>query len=662
MIGFRIFPSILFASAVLSAQPVKSVWIQGTPPAGSTAAAAKIRPDVHSVEFTDAEVIVRSAGLSLAYLGALEAAPVPRNEPRQFTFRFPLYPRQETGVHAHVPAEYVGAFVNGVPIYNQFEAASYRGQNLWHYDLIARGDDGTRTAAGHPRKELTHASRAGLLEGLIPSSGQHSPIIGYAFDGFPIYGPWGSTKEGLRRMRSSYRLRRITRREKLPDGSLFAPGQEGPAVNAEYPLGTFAEDYEYVPGLGDLDQYNGRITTTPNYPEGIYAYFLATSEDGRLAFPYLLAHEYYGSYYYANKFAGASQTRGEADQLRTQFRATGLTAAQPTILQFQILDKLSNPIRHLEYVHERPIHLMIVSQDLQEFAHIHPEVNEFGVWEVSHTFPRGGKYQLYADFAPPGEKRHLENFEVIVTGQPRPKSKLAVTPATVKTSGGVPVTIDTGGEIHALTEFEIRFQLGDGKSPVAGLQPYLGAWAHIAIASEDLYRFSHAHPLEEGGSAIKLSEAHVHTPETLGPAPKQIRIPASFVKGGLYKIWLQIQIAGKVETIPFVVSVTPPEPVVPQVLNLPPDGIRIAIDPSGFDPARIFVPERKPFSLVFLRSAEANCGSKVVFPDLGITRDIPYMGVVVVELPPLSAGEIRFTCGMGMYRGSIVAVRPPDPE
>jgi hypothetical protein len=659
MIGFRILPSILFAASIVSAQPVKSVWIQGTPRPGATAAAAKIRPDVHSVEFTDAEVIVRSAGISLANLGVLAASPAPRNEPRQFTFRFPLYPRQETGVHAHVPAEYAGAFVNGVPIYNQFEAVSYRGQNLWHYDVIARGDDGTRTAAGRARAELTHPGRTGLLESLIPESGQHSPILGYAFDGFPIYGPWGSTPEGLRRMRSSYRVRRIATREKLPNGTLLAPGQEGPPVNEEYPIGSFVEDYEYVAGSGDLDQYNGRVTKTPNYPEGIYAYFLTTSIDGRLMFPYLLAHEYFGSYYYANKFAGAMQSRGEG--VRIQFRAGGLTAAQSTLLQFQILDKPGNPIRYLEYVHERPIHLMIVSQDLQEFAHIHPEVNEFGVWEVNYTFLSGGKYMLYADFTAPGDNRRVESFEVNVAGQPRPKSKLAVTSTTVKTSGGVPVTLETDGEIHALTEIELKFRLGDGKSTVAGLQPYLGAWAHAAIASEDLNRFDHAHPLEDG-SKIKRSEAHVHTPEALGPAPKQIRIPTSFLQGGLFKIWLQIQIAGKVETLPFVFKVAPPEPVVPKVLKLPPDGIRISVDPTGYDPARIFIPENKPVSLVFLRSAKANCGGKVVFPSLGITADIPYMGVAVVDLPPLPAGEIRFTCGMGMYRGSIVAVRLPDPE
>ena len=649
MIGSHTIPFVFIASTVLFAQPVKSVWIQGAPPPGSTAAAARIRPDIHAVEFTNAEVIVRSAGLSLAYLGPLEASPQPRNGPREFTFRIPLYPRPETDRHAHVPAEYVGAFVNGVPIYNQFEAASYRGQNFWHYDPIARRGDGT------------HATRTGMLEGLIPDSGHHSPIIGYALDGFPIYGPWGATPEGLRRMRSSYRLRQIAIREKLPDGVILAPGQAGPPVNSEYPLGTFVEDYEYVPGWGDLDGYNGRDTKTPDYPGGIYAYFLTTSENGRLAFPYLLAHEYYGSYNNANKFSGASETPGERAQIH--FRAAGaMTAGKPAALQFMVFDKLQNPIRHLEHVHERPIHLLIVSQDLQEFAHVHPEVNENAVWEVTHTFAHGGKYRLYADLTPPGENQRVEHFDVTVQGQPGAKTALTPTPATVKTSANVPITIEASTALRANIDLELRFQLGDGQAAIAGLQPFLGAWGHAVIAGENLSSFTHAHPLEVGGSAIKLNEAHVHTPEALGPPPKQIRIATSFTTGGLYKLWLQLRIAGEVETVPFVVKVAPPEPVQPVPLRLPADGIRVFINSNGYDPARVIIPERKAASLIFLRTAESNCGGKVVFPDLGISREIPLGGVAVVELPPLPAGEIRFTCGMGMYRGSIMAIRPPGPE
>ena len=85
-------------------------------------------------------------------------------------------------------------------------------------------------------------------------------------------------------MRSSYRLH--TERTCWPDGTVLAPGQMA-RVTAEFPLGTFAEDYEYAAGWGDLDQYNGRFARTPEYPEGTYAYFLTSDAAERLAFPYL---------------------------------------------------------------------------------------------------------------------------------------------------------------------------------------------------------------------------------------------------------------------------------------------------------------------------------------------------------------------------------------
>ena len=59
-------------------------------------------------------------------------------------------------------------------------------------------------------------------------------------------------------------------------------------------MGTYIEDYEYVEGLGDLDQYNGRFCVTPEYPAGIYAYFTALDgTTGNPKFPYFVGPNYY---------------------------------------------------------------------------------------------------------------------------------------------------------------------------------------------------------------------------------------------------------------------------------------------------------------------------------------------------------------------------------
>lgn len=98
------------------------------------------------------------------------------------------------------------------------------------------------------------------------TSAQHSPQIGWAADGFPIYALHGyreprASDSGIEKLRSSYRLKEGAR-----------PGEpDGPGGRYD---GAFVQDYEYVEGLGDLDECNGRFCVTPEYPEGIYAYFL----------------------------------------------------------------------------------------------------------------------------------------------------------------------------------------------------------------------------------------------------------------------------------------------------------------------------------------------------------------------------------------------------
>ena len=68
---------------------------------------------------------------------------------------------------------------------------------------------------------------------------------------------------------------------------------EGPLLNEE-PAGKFVEDYEYVFGSGDLDQYNGRFCKTPEYPQGRYCYFVTidASENGLPVYPYILGPSY----------------------------------------------------------------------------------------------------------------------------------------------------------------------------------------------------------------------------------------------------------------------------------------------------------------------------------------------------------------------------------
>ena len=124
----------------------------------------------------------------------------------------------------------------------------------------------------------------------------HSPILGWAFDGSPIYGPYGyidptDQSGGIRRMRSSYRLKSNVVYD--IDTNPTPARIDGPSLTT-YPAGQFVDDYEYAFQQGDLDPYNGRFCKTPEYPDGIYAYFITidASEAGLPVFPYIIGPQF----------------------------------------------------------------------------------------------------------------------------------------------------------------------------------------------------------------------------------------------------------------------------------------------------------------------------------------------------------------------------------
>ena len=119
--------------------------------------------------------------------------------------------------------------------------------------------------------------------GSEPASKTHSPIIGFAYDGNPIYGPFGYSEalnkdSSIARMTSSY--------------SLGGSRSDGPSLTT-YPLGTFNNDYTYTHKSGTLDQNNGRFCVTPEFPQGTYAYFITIDSNQVPQYPYILGDNFY---------------------------------------------------------------------------------------------------------------------------------------------------------------------------------------------------------------------------------------------------------------------------------------------------------------------------------------------------------------------------------
>ena len=207
-------------------------------------------------------------------------------------------PKTATGLGA------IGVWVNGVAIYNASDARSYNNRNIWHQNAIAVEGPSFDGCGGHPSPNQQYHNHQNAACIFAESAAAHSGIVGFAFDGYPVYGPYAyANTDGtgaIRMMRSSYRKRAITTRTTLADGTVLTSANYGPAVSSTYPLGYYIEDYEYVAGLGDLDTSNGRFCVTPEYPSGTYAYFVTYGTDGLPAYPYMVGPTYYGTLDTAN--------------------------------------------------------------------------------------------------------------------------------------------------------------------------------------------------------------------------------------------------------------------------------------------------------------------------------------------------------------------------
>ena len=169
-----------------------------------------------------------------------------------------------------------GIGVNGV-IFDPGTAEFWMGdrEKGWNYDALG-GAVPLGLDANHAHVQPGgiyhyHGLPTGLLSrlGVESVSGDratHSPIVGWAADGFPIYCIYGyadprDPNTPVKRLASGYRLKQGER----------PGGDSGPGGRYD---GAFVQDYEYQAGEGDLDACNGRHCVTPEYPAGTYAYFL----------------------------------------------------------------------------------------------------------------------------------------------------------------------------------------------------------------------------------------------------------------------------------------------------------------------------------------------------------------------------------------------------
>lgn len=345
------FSMLMLASAYAQTSPAITSWmINNTGITGrhylegnSTPIVDTFPANVQLVQYSDDYVYINSSGIPAYIIG-----PYPDGNPalgtdNEHLFKLPLAPVENTGTLTATPFGPIGVLINGVPIYDYKDGASYSlstgqdemgnpmgggsGDGAWNRNAIMAENEGFDCAKGHPSPmfsgggpgsgtlvggtyhhhqnptafnldlvEISSICDLYLADGLYTiDSTEHSPLLGFAFDGFPIYGAYGYDNTdgtgGIVRMESSYQKRNITTRTEYADGTNVT---DGPAVSSTYPLGWYREDFEFIASSGHLDEHNGRFCVTPEYPDGIYAYFATVDENWNSAYPYMVGPEYYG--------------------------------------------------------------------------------------------------------------------------------------------------------------------------------------------------------------------------------------------------------------------------------------------------------------------------------------------------------------------------------
>ena len=337
--------------------PAITSWLQNTTglmgshyvSGNSTVIPDNVPANIQTVQYSTNWVYVSTNGIPAYPTGPfLDGNPSVATD-QNAIFKVSLNPTQNTGNLTATNGGNIGIFINGVALFDYRDGVAWNtatnslcgglpgmspcpggpgASQSWNRDAVPAEKLGFDCSKGHPAMGNYHhhqnpsAYKLDLnvisticdlydADGLYAiDSTAHSPLIGFAYDGFPIYGAYGYKNAdgtgGITRIKSGYQLRNITTRTLWADGTDVA---DGPSVSTTYPLGYFREDYEFIAHTGQedyLDEHNGRFCKTPEYPNGIYCYFATVDANWNSAYPYAV-----GPYFYGNKTASKVTTIGE---------------------------------------------------------------------------------------------------------------------------------------------------------------------------------------------------------------------------------------------------------------------------------------------------------------------------------------------------------------
>lgn len=168
-----------------------------------------------------------------------------------------------------------------------------------------------------------------------------------------------------------------------------------------------------------------------------------------------------------------------------------IKAGEEVILSFSPKAKDEEDIAvELETVHEKKAHIIIVSDDLEYFSHIHPEYEGNGNYSIKTNFPFGGKYELFIEYKPKGSEKIIDHFNLLADGNEKPEAKFRSVKYFYRDQNLL-VNLKQTEDIFPGSENSIPVEIiKDGKEiNAANLDNYLGEKAHAVVIGISDFEF-----------------------------------------------------------------------------------------------------------------------------------------------------------------------------
>jgi hypothetical protein len=224
------------------------------------------------------------------------------------------------------------------------------------------------------------------------------------------------------------------------------------------------------------------------------------------------------------------QASSASNGYRLDIERSVISAGEATVLTFRVVGPDGSAVTAFDDNHERPMHLIVVSNDATGYAHLHPTLEADGTWTIELPAMAPGAHRLFADIVPSDGRQLVLTADLVVPGQ----------------GAGTPLPEPVG--MTQVDDLDVAIELtAEGRDVVASLRvqraevavepdPYLGARGHlVAIAVDDL-GYLHVHPVE------------------VGTGGDEVRFVMADPRSGRYRLFFDFSVDDRVRTAAFTVD------------------------------------------------------------------------------------------------------------